>query len=75
MKFALIQTIILATALVSTSVLANEPAPALMSKGDPKKAEAIVNQVCAGCHAADGNSVVPANPKLAGQNYEYINNS
>ena len=73
MKFALIQTIILATALVSASVLANEPAPAPVSKGDPKKAEAIVNQVCAGCHAADGNSAVPANPKLAGLNYEYIN--
>lgn len=37
-----------------------------------KKAEAIVNQVCAGCHGVDGNSVAPANPKLAGLNEEYI---
>ena len=73
MKFALIQTIILAAALASTSAMANTPAAAPVSKGDPKQAEAIVNQVCAGCHAVDGNSAAPANPKLAGLNYEYIN--
>lgn len=28
--------------------------------------------VCAGCHGADGNSVVPTYPKLAGQAPEYI---
>jgi len=27
---------------------------------------------CIGCHSADGNSVVPANPKLAGQNAAYL---
>lgn len=27
---------------------------------------------CAACHTADGNSVIPANPKLAGQNAEYL---
>jgi cytochrome c553 len=42
------------------------------AKGDPKAAEAIVNQVCAGCHGVDGNSVIPANPILAGQGYEYL---
>ncbi len=68
MKFALT----LAAALVATSALANEPTAAPASHGDPKKAEAIVNQVCAGCHGVDGNSVAPANPKLAGLNYEYI---
>lgn len=68
MKFALT----LAAALVATTALANEPSAAPVSHGDPKKAETIVNQVCAGCHGADGNSVAPANPKLAGLNYEYI---
>src|SRR3989344_8548305 len=29
-------------------------------------------QVCAVCHGADGNSVITLNPKLAGQNPEYI---
>ncbi|PIE40912.1 MAG: cytochrome c4 [Gammaproteobacteria bacterium] len=28
--------------------------------------------VCAGCHGADGNSMVPNFPKLAGQNASYI---
>jgi cytochrome c553 len=43
------------------------------SKGDPKAAEAIVTQVCAACHGADGNSASPANPSLAGQGAEYLN--
>lgn len=40
-------------------------------KGDPAKAQQIVTQVCAACHAADGNSSIPANPILAGQHPEY----
>ena len=31
--------------------------------------------VCATCHGADGNSVVPANPKLAGQHATYLGNA
>ncbi len=41
-------------------------------KGDAAKAQSIVNQVCAGCHAADGNSQIAVNPKLAGQIPEYL---
>lgn len=41
-------------------------------KGDPAKAQQIVTQVCAACHAADGNSPSPANPSLAGQHPEYL---
>ena len=41
-------------------------------KGDAAKAKSIVNQVCAACHAADGNSQIAANPKLAGQIPEYL---
>jgi cytochrome c553 len=40
-------------------------------KGDPTKAQPIVGQVCAACHGADGNSVIPANPNLAAQHPEY----
>lgn len=40
-------------------------------KGDPAKAQQIVTQVCAACHAADGNSAIPMNPSLAGQHPEY----
>lgn len=36
------------------------------------KAPAIAAQVCAACHAADGNSIAPANPKIAGQHPEYL---
>jgi cytochrome c553 len=32
----------------------------------------IVQNVCAACHGADGNSVITANPKLAGQHPEYL---
>ena len=36
------------------------------------KAQSIASQVCAACHAADGNSIAPANPKIAGQFPEYL---
>src|SRR5262245_6854500 len=39
---------------------------------DTKKAQGIASQVCAACHAADGNSIAPANPKIAGQFPEYL---
>jgi cytochrome c553 len=39
---------------------------------DLAKAQNTANQVCASCHAADGNSTAPANPKIAGQFAEYL---
>jgi len=36
------------------------------------KAQGIAAQVCAACHASDGNSIGPANPKIAGQFPEYL---
>src|SRR4051812_40757889 len=42
------------------------------AKPDPRKAQSIATQVCAACHAADGNSVAPANPKIAGQFADYL---
>lgn len=39
---------------------------------DAAKAQNIAAQVCAACHAADGNSTAPANPKIAGQFPEYL---
>jgi len=41
-------------------------------KGDPAKGQTLASGVCAGCHGADGNSGVPANPTLAGQHGGYI---
>ena len=42
------------------------------AKPDAAKGQGIAAQVCAACHAADGNSPLAANPKLAGQIYEYL---
>ena len=39
---------------------------------DPAKGKAIASTVCVACHAADGNSVIPTNPKLAGQGAAYL---
>jgi cytochrome c553 len=36
------------------------------------KAQGIAAQICAACHASDGNSIAPANPKIAGQFPEYL---
>lgn len=41
-------------------------------KVDPAKGQQIVSQVCVACHAADGNSTIAVNPKLAGQHPEYL---
>ncbi|MBL0011906.1 MAG: cytochrome c4 [Nitrosomonas sp.] len=38
----------------------------------PATVTEIASGVCAGCHNADGNSVIPMNPILAGQHAEYI---
>ena len=42
------------------------------AKADPAKGQQIATQVCVACHAADGNSTAPANPKLAGQFPDYL---
>ncbi|MGQ0547362.1 MAG: c-type cytochrome [Betaproteobacteria bacterium] len=39
---------------------------------DLARAEKLAGQVCAACHAADGNSPAAANPKIAGQIPEYL---
>lgn len=44
---------------------AAQPAAAVVAK--PAKVA-----VCAGCHGADGNSLAPTFPKLAGQHAQYI---
>jgi len=42
------------------------------TKPDAAKGQQIASQVCAACHAADGNSPAPANPKIAGQFADYL---
>lgn len=49
------------------------PAPTVAeAKPDPTQGSAKFAAVCAACHGADGNSAVPANPKLAQQHPEYL---
>ena len=55
-----------ALAFVSLSVQAQAVKP------DLNKGAALYGQVCVACHAADGNSSTPANPKLAQQHPEYL---
>lgn len=42
------------------------------ARPDAAKGQQIASQVCAACHAADGNSPAPANPKIAGQFADYL---
>jgi cytochrome c553 len=42
------------------------------ARPDPALGEQRYTAVCASCHGADGNSAVPANPKLAQQHPEYL---
>ena len=47
--------------------------PALAADAvDPAQVQSIVNQVCAACHGADGNSPLAMNPSLAGQHAGYL---
>lgn len=56
-------------AAVFSSVAAEVAAPV---KPDLAKGEASFAGVCAACHAPDGNSLIPVNPKLAQQHPEYL---
>ncbi len=48
------------------------PAAPAAAKPDLNQGSAKFTAVCASCHGADGNSGIPANPKLAQQHPEYI---
>lgn len=58
---------VLALSFTSTAVLANE----VVKVGDAAKGKAL-SAVCAACHGADGNSVNPDWPKIAGQGEAYL---
>ena len=79
----LLAILLTAAALTATaaSVFAAEAAPAqapeaaapkAVFKPDLARGETLYSQVCVACHAADGNSVVPTQPKLAQQHPHYL---
>lgn len=53
---------------LSFAVAASVPAVA----GGNAEAGKAKSAVCAGCHGADGNSMAPSFPKLAGQHADYL---
>lgn len=60
-----------ATACISSGMAFAEGATAA-KKPDLAKGATISNTVCAACHAADGNAIGNAFPKLAGQHVAYL---
>lgn len=64
----------LTASLLCTAALAalSLSAQAQSIKPDTAKGAALFGQMCVACHAADGNSTTPANPKLAQQHPEYL---
>lgn len=48
------------------------PAATAAAKPDLAKGAASFGALCVACHAADGNSVIAVNPKLAQQHPEYL---
>lgn len=43
----------------------------VVAGGDPAAGKSK-STTCAACHGADGNSVIPTNPRLAGQHADYL---
>ncbi|MEX8194065.1 c-type cytochrome [Comamonas guangdongensis] len=67
----------LLASLLTAAIFAAPAFPAFSAGETPAKVDAAKGQasygaVCAACHAADGNSSVPLQPKLAGQHPEYL---
>ena len=69
--FLLLPLILFAAAIAQANEPAKEAGPKV-NAADPTKGQAIASKVCIACHNADGNSTITANPKLAGQNAEYL---
>jgi cytochrome c553 len=60
--------LVLSGLIVSAAVAQAQQIP---NKPDIAKGQAVAKQVCSACHGEDGNSTSPANPKIAGQIFEY----
>jgi len=59
-------------AFVTLAGLALSLAAGTAGAADTEKAKKIVTEVCQACHGMDGNSPLPENPKLAGQDADYL---
>ena len=63
-----VRSALVAATFAAGTAFAADPMP----KVDLAKGQQIAAGACATCHGADGNSIGPANPKLAGQIPEYL---
>lgn len=68
----MIKKMILLTAFLTTAPIMAESTEEAAAPAAPATVEEIAGGICAGCHSADGNSIIPMNPILAGQHAEYI---
>jgi cytochrome c553 len=68
----LIAQLFLASTFAALSAASHASDAPAAAKPDLAKGEASYTAVCAACHGADGNSAIPANPKLAQQHPEYL---
>lgn len=70
--------LVISTASFLAHATETAPAPAAAAPvaaapaADTAKGQQIAAGVCAACHGADGNSLIPANPILAGQHKDYL---
>lgn len=70
---------LLAPAFTAALIFLSAPGAAGAQSGVPgaspidlQKGAQIAQGACAACHGPDGNSALPANPKLAGQHFDYL---
>ena len=60
------RSVLLTLLLAAGGLQAQDKAPDLAA------AKQTAETICAACHNADGNSALPANPKIAGQHADYL---
>ena len=68
----LLASLLMAAVLAAPAFPAFSAGAAAPAKADLAKGEASYSTVCVACHAADGNSSIAENPKLAQQHPEYL---
>jgi cytochrome c553 len=68
----LLAHVMMAAALAAPAFAFAAEAAKAPAKPDLAQGEAKYGAVCAACHGADGNSGIPANPKLAQQHPQYL---
>ncbi len=68
MKRSFLAMLLCVSAVTANAAETAQAAP----KGDAARGQPIASTVCGACHNPDGNSVIPVNPKLAGQHADYL---